>query len=222
MRLSPVLNAPSVCLQGPGEAARKDLRGVLCLLLFTGRASYYGWEAKGRAPAQRVKTWEFLSFFPSVLACFFFLRHVHLSSKQIWVGDRCQLCHLLSASSAPHSALPSSSISSSSFPTNQLAPPRCLSHAGIVQVLGKIWKREEIKGNTLITYSSGFCGTYLALKYTPSGAVESSIYIQGLHLRHYLLLLLVGCVCIVTNQAEKDIIFFSYDKKVFRFAHLTL
>lgn len=34
MRLSPALNAPSVCLQGPGETEGKDLRGFLYLLLF--------------------------------------------------------------------------------------------------------------------------------------------------------------------------------------------
>lgn len=63
MRLSPVLNAPSVCLQGPSETEWKDFWESFCISSCSeGRgASYYEWKAKGRARSQRVKTRE--SFF---------------------------------------------------------------------------------------------------------------------------------------------------------------
>lgn len=48
MRLSPALNAPSVCLQGAGGTEWKDLRGFLYLILFRRGPSHYVWEAQGR------------------------------------------------------------------------------------------------------------------------------------------------------------------------------
>lgn len=162
MRLSPVLNAPSVCLQGPGATEWKDWRGCLYVLLLGGGACYYEWKSKGTAWSQRVKTWE--NFFGIILriAFFFFFKDMwktaptDFSVRQVPALPSAFSFTSLSACSQPvPSSLynPDSSISlalfsSLLFSTNQIGLTPSSSCAGTCSIA--TWKeRNEIKGKCI-------------------------------------------------------------------------